>query len=188
MSVRTVLRAAIPAIALGACLAGCSLIGSTPEPAGAVPGGPGEEGAVAADTGEAERADGAADPSVTATPGPGTSGPGTGAEGDGLHPERVRDAFAGLQATLNETCTPGAGDCAYFLGRVHQELNGLDAAMKADGQGPDHFKEPPAWMGTLRTTLGDDVSTPNLEKHFDDLVGTRDRINTWMQGHPEDYR
>ncbi|MFS0695808.1 hypothetical protein [Streptomyces nitrosporeus] len=40
----------------------------------------------------------------------------------------------------------------------------------------------------MRTTLGDHVSTPNPEKHFDDLIGTRDRISTWMQGHPEDYR
>ncbi|MEU1278191.1 hypothetical protein [Streptomyces sp. NPDC005805] len=40
-------------------------------------------------------------------------------------PEKVRDAFAGLQATLDDTCTPGAGDCAYFLGRVHDELQRL---------------------------------------------------------------
>jgi hypothetical protein len=60
--------------------------------------------------------------------------------------------------------------------------------MKADGQGPDHFAEPIAWIGTLRTTLDGDVSTPNLEKHRTELTGTRDRINTWMQDHPEDYR
>ncbi|MEV0575841.1 MULTISPECIES: hypothetical protein [unclassified Streptomyces] len=103
-------------------------------------------------------------------------------------PEEVRDAFAGLQATLDDTCTPGAGDCAYFLGRVHEELTGLDRAMKVDDGRPNHFKEPLGWLSTLWTGLAGDISTANLEKHFDDLTGTRDRINTWMQGHPEDYR
>lgn len=103
-------------------------------------------------------------------------------------PEKVRDAFAGLQATLQETCTPGAGDCAYFLGRVNEELTGMEASMKVDSQGPGHFKEPLEWTAKLRTTLAGDTSTANLEKHFKDLVGTRDRINSWMQGHPEDYR
>lgn len=54
--------------------------------------------------------------------------------------EKVRDAFATLQATMGDDCTPG--DCAYFLGRVHDELMGLDAAMKADPKGPAHFKDP----------------------------------------------
>ncbi|GGS11661.1 MULTISPECIES: hypothetical protein [Streptomyces] len=49
-------------------------------------------------------------------------------------PERVRDAFAGLQATL------------------------------------------------------DDTSTENLEAHRTELTGVRDRIDSWMQGHPDDYR
>ncbi|MFJ6460199.1 hypothetical protein ACIQM0_03925 [Streptomyces sp. NPDC091387] len=102
--------------------------------------------------------------------------------------EKVRDAFAGLQATLDDTCTPGAGDCAYFLGRVNEELAGLDASMKADQQGPGRFKEPLAWTAALRTALAGDTSAANLEKHFKDLTGTRDRVNTWMQGHPEDYR
>ncbi|WP_328866928.1 hypothetical protein [Streptomyces sp. NBC_00304] len=103
-------------------------------------------------------------------------------------PEKVRDAFAGLQATLQETCTPGAGDCAYFLGRVNEELTGMEASMKVDPQGPGHFKEPLGWTATLRTVLAGDTSTANLEKHFKDLVSTRDRINSWMRGHPEDYR
>lgn len=103
-------------------------------------------------------------------------------------PEEVRDAFAGVQATLDDTCTPGAGDCAYFLGRVSEELTGLEKSMKADSGRPGHFKEPLGLLNTLRTKLADDSSTANLEKHFDDLIGTRDRINTWMQGHPEDYR
>ncbi|GAA2441096.1 hypothetical protein GCM10010433_47630 [Streptomyces pulveraceus] len=103
-------------------------------------------------------------------------------------PEAVRDAFAGLQATLNEDCAPGSSDCAYFLGRVNDELLRLDKSMKADAQGPGHFKEPIAWIATLRRTLKDDTSTDNLEKHRSELIGTRDRVNTWMQGHPEDYR
>ncbi|MFJ8392970.1 hypothetical protein [Streptomyces sp. NPDC094144] len=103
-------------------------------------------------------------------------------------PEKVRDAFAGLRATLYDTCTPGAGDCAYFLGRVNDELTGTEASMKADPQGPGHFKEPLEWTAKLRTTLAGDTSTASLEEHFEDLVGTRDRVNSWMRGHPEDYR
>ncbi|MEV4881331.1 hypothetical protein [Streptomyces cyaneofuscatus] len=103
-------------------------------------------------------------------------------------PELVRDAFATLQATLGETCTPGAGDCAYFLGRVTQELTELDEAMRADPKGPGHFKQPLADMKVLFGKLGKDRSTPHLEKHFSEIVGTRDGINTWMQDHPDDYR
>lgn len=103
-------------------------------------------------------------------------------------PELVRDAFATLQATLGETCTPGAGDCAYFLGRVTQELTELDEAMRADPKGPGHFKQPLADMKVLFGKLGEDRSTPHLEKHFSEIVGTRDGINTWMQDHPDDYR
>ncbi|MFF5827933.1 hypothetical protein ACFY8H_07630 [Streptomyces bacillaris] len=103
-------------------------------------------------------------------------------------PEAVRDAFATLQATLNDTCTPGAGDCAYFLGRVTRELTELDEAMRADPKGPGHFKQPLADMKALFAKLGTDRSTPHLEKHFTAIVGTRDGINTWMQDHPDDYR
>lgn len=103
-------------------------------------------------------------------------------------PELVRDAFATLQATLNDTCTPGAGDCAYFLGRVTQELTELDEAMRTDPKGPGHFKQPLADMKVLFGKLGEDRSTPHLEKHFSEIVGTRDGINTWMQDHPDDYR
>ncbi|MFB7511931.1 MULTISPECIES: hypothetical protein [unclassified Streptomyces] len=100
-------------------------------------------------------------------------------------PEKVRDAFAGLQATLNDSC---ATDCAYFLGRVYEELDGLDRAMKADPKGPGHFPEPIDWIAKLRGVLGGDRSFENLKKNEKLLVGTRDKINTWMQGHPDDYR
>ncbi|GAA3848952.1 hypothetical protein ACWDR2_01450 [Streptomyces sp. NPDC003631] len=101
--------------------------------------------------------------------------------------EKVRDVFARLQATYNDGCTT-PGNCEYFLGRVLDELNGLDAAMKADPQGPAHFKEPLARIAELRAELGGDRSFENLKKHQQLLTGTRDRINAWMQGHPEDYR
>ncbi len=134
-------------------------------------------------------------PSVTATPAAAESPSGDpAAEGQGTGdrmtpgPELVRDAFAGLQATLQETCTPGAGDCAYYLGRVHEELTGLEASMKNDPKGPGHFPEPLAWMAELTKTLGGDTSTENLEAHMKELIGVRDRINTWMQDHPDDYR
>lgn len=109
-------------------------------------------------------------------------------DGGGNRPEEVRDAFAGLQATYQDGCAPGDGNCAYFLGRVNEELTGLDRSMKADQAGPKHFKEPLEWIGALHTTLAGDTSTDNLEKHREQLLGTRDRVNTWMQGHPEDYR
>ncbi|MFE9781695.1 hypothetical protein ACFYPA_26465 [Streptomyces sp. NPDC005775] len=103
-------------------------------------------------------------------------------------PEEVRDAFAGLQATLDETCTPGAGDCDYFLGRVNEELTGLEKSMRARSDGPDHFKEPLGWLSALHAKPAGDSSTAGEKKYFDDLIGTRDRVSTWMQGHPEDYR
>ena len=102
-------------------------------------------------------------------------------------PEKVRDAFAELQATYNDGCTT-PGNCAYFLNRVLDNLGGLDAAMKADPQGPAHFEQPLAWIAGLRRELGGDSSFENLKKHQDRLTGVRDRINAWMQGHPEDYR
>lgn len=133
----------------------------------------------------ATRADAGAEPSAD----PGASADTGAADANGEAPtpgpELVRDAFAGLQATLNDSC---AADCAYFLGRVHEELDGLDRAMKADPKGPGHFPEPIAWIEKLRTTLGGDTTYPNLKKHQTLLISTRDRINTWMQGHPDDYR
>lgn len=178
MFVRSAVRAAIVAVVLGACLAGCVEATTTNGPGSDVPQVAPEVNAAAA-TAAAERAEAEAAASAS---------PEGSAEADLDRPELVRDAFAGLQATLGETCTPGAGDCAYFLGRVNEELNSLDAAMKADAKGPGHFKEPLAWTGDLRAEVGNDYSTANLEKHRTQLIGTRDRINTWMQGHPEDYR
>ncbi|MFD6108817.1 hypothetical protein ACFWG0_01735 [Streptomyces yangpuensis] len=131
-------------------------------------------------------------PSASAVPGPSGPGPAappaSGGPGalPGAAPEKVRDAFAGLQATLNDACTPG--ECAHFLGRVHDELHGLDAAMKADPKGPGHFPEPIALIAELDAQLAGDRSFTNLKKHQTLLIGTRDRINTWMQGHPDDYR
>ncbi|MGW4561276.1 hypothetical protein ACWEN3_02355 [Streptomyces sp. NPDC004561] len=110
----------------------------------------------------------------------GTTEPAPGAE-------RVRDVFARLQATYNDGCTT-TGNCRYFLGRVLDELNSLDRAMKADPRGPAHFREPLARIAGLRTELGGDRSFGNLKKHQALLTGTRDGINRWMQGHPEDYR
>ncbi|MET7368041.1 hypothetical protein ABZS61_19725 [Streptomyces sp. NPDC005566] len=179
MFIRSALRAAVPAVILGAVLVGCSEATTTSGPGGDVPQAAPDVSVTASATADGVEAEGEAFPPASPE-GDADAGPNS--------PELVRDAFAGLQATLNETCTPGAGDCAYFLGRVNEELAGLDAAMKADAKGPGHFKEPLAWMGTLRTELKNDTSTANLEKHRTQLIGTRDRINTWMQGHPDDYR
>ncbi|MEU6921912.1 hypothetical protein [Streptomyces sp. NPDC046631] len=169
MSIRTDARRAATTVAaavvLGALLVGCS-----------------EEASQGHEARRAAASEAAADPQAEASTSAGTG------EAAFNRPEAVRDAFAGLQATLNADCAPGSSDCAYFLGRVHDELLRLDKSMKADAQGPGHFKEPIAWIATLRRTLKDDTSTDNLEKHRSELIGTRDRTNTWMQGHPEDYR
>lgn len=182
--VRTGLRSAALAVAVAAALVSCTQASS---------GGPGADGpSVSADpaadlarsgenteSGEnAENADRAereaGEAEETAIPSPA--------------PAQVRDAFATLQATLDDTCTPGAGDCAYFLGRVTRELTELDEAMRADDKGPGHFKKPLADMKVLFDKLGDDRSEAHLEKYFSEIVGTRDGINTWMQDHPDDYR
>ncbi|WP_107065040.1 hypothetical protein [Streptomyces xanthophaeus] len=105
---------------------------------------------------------------------------------ENLPPEKVRDSFAGLQATLDDACTPG--NCAYFLGRVYDELHRLDRSMKADPKGPGHFPEPIALIAKLDKELGGDRTFENLKKHQTSLISTRDKINTWMQGHPDDYR
>ncbi len=165
---RTGLRAGVLAVVVAAALVSCTQASSG--------GGPDADTARTVDSVEnadrAEREAGEAEPAAAPSPGPAL----------------VRDAFATLQATLNETCTPGAGDCAYFLGRVTRELTELDESMRADTKGPGHFKKPLADMKALFTKLGDDRSEPHLEKHFSEIVGTRDGINAWMQDHPDDYR
>ncbi|MEV6307653.1 hypothetical protein AB0M10_03510 [Streptomyces sp. NPDC051840] len=170
------LRAAIPAMVLGALLAGCSAATTTDGPGDDMPYVAPEKAEAAA---EAAAAKVSASPSPTPEPEdlPATE-----------PPMLVRDAFAGLQATYQDGCKPGGANCAYFLGRVNEELTRLDRAMKTDDQGPGHFPEPIAWIGTLRTALKGDLGIENLEKHRTLLLGTRDKINTWMQGHPEDYR
>ncbi|MFD3675860.1 hypothetical protein, partial [Streptomyces sp. NPDC058613] len=122
----------------------------------------------------------------SASPGGESSATGAATDGAAVAPEEVRNAFAGLQATLNDSCTPG--ECAYFLGRVDKELARLDRAMKADPKGPGHFPEPIALIAKLDAELGDDRTFENLKKHEKSLIGTRDKINVWMQGHPDDYR
>ncbi|MET8404957.1 hypothetical protein [Streptomyces sp900116325] len=189
MSVRTTrARARMRAAAgltllLGACLIGCSSVETSEGPGGDVPYvAPSANEAAASRAAEAQ-AEADAQASADAEDAARMS-----SEKPATTPPQVRDAFATLQATLDDTCTPGAGDCAYVLGRVHDELAGLEASMTAHPKDPGHFKEPVAWMATLDRTLKGDTSTENLEKHRSELFGTRDRINTWMQGHPEDYR
>jgi hypothetical protein len=100
---------------------------------------------------------------------------------------QVRDAFAVLQATYNDSCgTPG--NCAYFLNRLLQDLDDLDNSMKASPEGAAHFSAPLTWIGQMQTELRGDFSFTNLDKHQSLLVATRGKVNTWMQAHPEDYR
>lgn len=178
MSIRTGCRAAVMSAVVAAFLVSCS-VSSGGGPGSDVPEISAAKAAKAAESAESAEAKGS---EPTAEPDDGSL------ESLSPGPVTVADRFSELQATLGETCTPGAGDCAYFLGRVATELRELEAAMRADAKGPGHFKEPLVWTGALWKTLGGDDSTANLEKHRDELVGTRDRINTWMQGHPDDYR
>ncbi|MDI9885629.1 hypothetical protein QMZ92_14850 [Streptomyces sp. HNM0645] len=169
--VRASALVALPA----ALLVACSSADSGPPATG---GSPTAGAGAAPATAEATR-----QPASTAAPEDATAP----SAGSTPPPERVRDAFAGLQATLSDGCTT-EGQCAYFLGRVYDELERLDQAMKADPKGPGHFPEPIEWIAGLRSTIGTDRSYPNLRAHRGELVGTRDRINTWMQDHPDDYR
>lgn len=169
--IRAAALVALPA----ALLVACSSPGGGPPQTG---GSPTAGAGAAAATTEATR-----QPSATAAP----EGATVPSAGPTPPPEMVRDAFAGLQATLDDGCTT-EGQCAYFLGRVHDELERLDRAMKADPKGPGHFPEPIEWIARLRSAIGADRSYANLKAHRGELVGTRDRINTWMQDHPDDYR
>ncbi|MER5614268.1 hypothetical protein [Streptomyces sp. NPDC002215] len=176
--------AVVTAVVLGAFLVGCSGAETSQGPGGDVPYVAPSANAAAA----SKAADDAAAAKDAKDEAKANAEAAEAAEAERNRPVAVRDAFAGLQATLNDNCTPGSSNCAYFLGRVHDELAGLDKAMKADAQGPGHFKEPIARIAALRKRLNGDTSTDNLEKHRSELIGTRDRVNTWMQGHPEDYR
>lgn len=60
--------------------------------------------------------------------------------------------------------------------------------MKASEKGPSHFAEPIRLIEELDTEVGSDESFGNLKKHQTALMTTRSKINTWMQGHPADYR
>ncbi|MFI9207955.1 hypothetical protein ACIGW7_07405 [Streptomyces sp. NPDC053253] len=176
-STSSVRRVALLAAALAALAVSC---GTTPQPDRAA-AGPGTAATAPATTGAPDAT--ATDPTTAPAEPDGTPTP-TGAP-ETPPVEKVRDAFATLQATLNESCTT---DCSYFLNRVHRELQELDTAMKADPKGPGHFPEPIQKIAELNKTLAGDTSVENLKKHEKLLVGTRDFINTWMQGHPDDYR
>ncbi|MFF4652719.1 hypothetical protein [Streptomyces sp. NPDC001380] len=174
-------RRGAPVLLAAALLAACSAghggtavpvsDDATPAAAPASPGGPSAE-----DSGSPAAAPaGSSSPYPTSEAAPGAAAP------------AVRDSFAVLQATYNDGCgTPG--NCRYFLTRVLTDLDDLGASMKADPQGAEHFHAPLARIGAMQAALGGDAPFPNLRRHQDLLVGTRDRINTWMQSHPEDYR
>ncbi|MFD5267838.1 hypothetical protein [Streptomyces sp. NPDC058335] len=171
-------RAAVVATALAALGVSCGTSAGTDEPGGSTVAAAGRTGPASSplaspDAGGSPDASSASNSSSASTP---PSPPA----------EKVRDAFAGLQATLDDSCTPG--NCAYFLGRVYDELHRLERAMRADPKGPGHFPEPLARIEKLDTELGGDRTFENLKKHQESLIGTRDQINTWMQGHPDDYR
>ncbi|MFJ7203929.1 hypothetical protein ACIQWR_10410 [Streptomyces sp. NPDC098789] len=186
MFTSTVRGAAIVVTALAALTVSCG-----PGPQRAEPAAPTTSGSAAA-TGAtspaASPATGApAEPTTGGSPPAGAPAPSAGAADPAAAPPvKVRDAFAGLQATLGDSCTPSG--CAYFLGRVYDELHTMDRAMKTDPKGPGHFPEPIALIAKLDGELAGDRSFDNLKEHQTLLIGTRDKVNTWMQGHPDDYR
>ncbi|MBP0458339.1 hypothetical protein [Streptomyces montanisoli] len=99
----------------------------------------------------------------------------------------VRDSFAVLQATYNDGCTT-PGNCEYFLNRLVSNLDDLYDSMKASPEGDGHFAAPIARIRAMQQAFKGDFSFPNLKQHKQLLTTTRDKVNTWMQGHPEDYR
>lgn len=60
--------------------------------------------------------------------------------------------------------------------------------MKASEKGPGHFAEPIKLIKELDAQVGSDQSFANLKEYQTALIATRNKINTWMQGHPDDYR
>lgn len=187
MFLSTARGAAVLVAALAALSVSCSADPSEPSRADAS-ASPSASASVSPSASESPSASASpsASPSASASGRPEASASGGAANRVTAPAEKVRDAFAGLQATLNDSCTPT--NCAYFLGRVHEELHRMDRAMKADPKGAGHFPEPIALIAKLDAQLGDDRTFENLKKHETLLVGTRDKINTWMQGHPDDYR
>ncbi|MFD5768376.1 hypothetical protein ACFWIN_21515 [Streptomyces sp. NPDC127049] len=190
---KSVRGTALAAAALAALAVSC---GTTPEPdrsasgAGASPSATATTAApesTAAPETTTAKPDTTSEPTADATDAPAGSSA-TPYPNDASAPstgEKVRDAFATLQATLDDSC---ATNCEYFLTRVNKELQELDWAMKNDPKGPGHFPEPIRKIEELNKTLAGDSSFENLKKHEKKLVGTRDFINTWMQDHPDDYR
>ncbi|MEU6477191.1 hypothetical protein ABZ858_09920 [Streptomyces sp. NPDC047017] len=116
-----------------------------------------------------------------------TSGYPTTDAAPGADVPAVRDSFAVLQATYNDGCTT-PGNCEYFLNRVVDNLDDLYVSMKAGPKTPSHFATPVSEIHSMQESFGGDFSFPNLKRHQKLLLSTRDRVNTWMQSHPEDYR
>ncbi|MCQ4044685.1 hypothetical protein ACFOSC_17925 [Streptantibioticus rubrisoli] len=174
MRIKRLARLTAPSILLVGALVACSSGTSRPSAAATAPGTPPTSATAAASPSATE----SAVPAVLAAP-----------DGPAVPVAKVRDSFAVLQATYTDPgCAASEGNCEYFLKRVLDNLNALDASMKASSEGPAHFKQPLAWINQMRSTLAGDSSFPNLRKNQALLTGTRDKINTWMQSHPEDYR
>lgn len=173
-------RRAAPILLTAVLLAACSSgHGHTTSAASA--GGP----SPAAPTHSASRAPASHD-SPTTSPSKRPDYP-TSRSAPGAPVAQVRDAFAVLQATYNDGCTT-PGNCEYFLTRVLTNLDDLYDSMKASPKGSGHFTQPLTWIQAMRHGLNGDYSFPNLKRHQKTLLGTRDKINNWMQSHPDDYR
>ena len=67
-------------------------------------------------------------------------------------------------------------------------LDDLYNSMKASPKGSGHFTGLLTWIRATQDALDGDFSFPNLKRHQKLLLGTRDKVNTWMQSHPDDYR
>ncbi|WP_225847733.1 hypothetical protein [Streptomyces sp. HPF1205] len=174
-------RRAAPVLLTAVLLTACSSgHGHTTSAASA--GGP----SPAAPTHSASRAPASPDYSPTTSPSATSDYP-ISRSAPGAPVAQVRDAFAVLQATYNDGCTT-PGNCEYFLTRVLTNLDDLYDSMKASPKGSGHFAQPLTWIQAMRHGLHGDYSFPNLKRHQKTLLGTRDKINTWMQSHPDDYR
>jgi hypothetical protein len=104
--------------------------------------------------------------------------------------DRADDPAPGAATAQAPTATaeadPGAGAASGQAAAVAPSPG--PEAMRADPKGPEHFAGALVSLDELDRLLGDDASADHLRAHQEELFGTRDRVNLWMQDHPDDYR
>ncbi|WP_125521517.1 hypothetical protein [Streptomyces sp. WAC 06783] len=99
----------------------------------------------------------------------------------------VRNAFARVQARLNEGCGQSQQTCGEYLESAMENLDFLLRAMRESPKGADYFNSPVKWIEETQKKVSNQ-SSRDIVKHEAQIVQTLKRVNDWMQHHPEDYR